>query len=144
MPLGGGTKAAKNDALLMGLTLAQAQSWLTLRGQDLGKAERDFIHDSIQRDFAEREHRERLRRRTWQMGALLAVLFLGIVTGLAWSSRAYLKAEAVLLAERAWPKVLTPRRSSALKPGDHFKECGDCPRWSSCQQANSSMGSPAD
>lgn len=136
-------KAAKKDALLMGLTLAQAQSWLTLRGEDLGKAERDFINDSNQRDFAEREHRERLRRRTWQMGALLGVLFLGIAAGLAWSSRAYLKAEAVMLSEKAWPKVLTPETEQALKPGDHFKECSDCPEMVVVPPGEFTMGSPA-
>ena len=34
---------SKNDALLMGLALAQAQSWLAKRAEDIPEADRDFI-----------------------------------------------------------------------------------------------------
>jgi tetratricopeptide (TPR) repeat protein len=48
-------EASKHDALLLGLALAQAQGWLVQRGQDLSKADREFI-DLSQK--AESERRE--------------------------------------------------------------------------------------
>jgi hypothetical protein len=53
---------SKDDALLMGLALAQAQSWLAKRAEDVPKAERDFIELSRKRDVRERAQRERLQR----------------------------------------------------------------------------------
>ena len=37
---------SKDDALLMGLALAQAQSWLAQRSEDIPEADRDFIVES--------------------------------------------------------------------------------------------------
>jgi hypothetical protein len=48
----------KNDALLMGLSLAQAQDWIVQRGHDLSKSDREFI-DSSQKVEAERREANR-------------------------------------------------------------------------------------
>jgi formylglycine-generating enzyme required for sulfatase activity len=118
---------AKDEALLMGLSLAQAQGWAAKRANDLPPTDRDFIDASVRRDTAERAQREGMRRRAWQMGALAAVLLLGIGSGLGWSNRAYLKARAVTLAEMVWPKVLTVEAERTLAPGRSFQECTHCP-----------------
>jgi len=77
---------ACNDALLMGLSLAEAQQWLARRAEDLSPPDREFIEKSINRELSEREERERervqrenLRRRMLQV----AVVALVLVTGLA-------------------------------------------------------------
>src|SRR5262245_38169757 len=49
---------SRNDALLMGLALAHAQSWLARRAEDLPHADREFIDLSIRREVLEREQRE--------------------------------------------------------------------------------------
>jgi formylglycine-generating enzyme required for sulfatase activity len=119
--------SAKNEALLMGFSLAQAQGWLAQRAEDLPRADREFIDLSVRRDVVERTQREGLRRRTRQMGALACVLLLGIGTGLAWSNRTYLKALAGTWVEAVWPKVLTAEAEDALQPGQIFHECDGCP-----------------
>ncbi len=70
---------SKTDALLMGLALAQAQSWLTRRAGDLPAADREFITLSLQREEAERRQRELVRRRVF--GSAIAAFV--VVTGLA-------------------------------------------------------------
>src|SRR5262249_56621923 len=52
-------EASKNDALLLGLSLAQAQGWLLQRAEDLSRADREFI-DLSQK--AERDRREASRQ----------------------------------------------------------------------------------
>jgi tetratricopeptide (TPR) repeat protein len=47
--------ASKNEALLSGLALAQAQAWLVQRGEDLSKFEREFIDLSQKIDTERRE-----------------------------------------------------------------------------------------
>jgi formylglycine-generating enzyme required for sulfatase activity len=76
------------------------------------------------------------------MGALAAVLILGIAAGLAWSSRAYLEAQAVTWAEVIWPKVLTAAAEQALKSGEDFKECAHCPVMVVVPVGEFEMGSP--
>jgi formylglycine-generating enzyme required for sulfatase activity len=137
-------EGAKNDALLMGFPLAQAQGWLSQRADDLSRADREFIGMSIKRDAAERAQREGLRRRTRQMGVLAGVLLIGIGAGLAWSSRAYLKALAVVGAETVWPKALTAEAEHALQPGQGFKECADCPEMVVVPEGEFMMGSPKE
>jgi formylglycine-generating enzyme required for sulfatase activity len=77
------------------------------------------------------------------MGALVGALLLGIGTGFAWSNQAYLKARAVTLAEVLWPKVLTAEAEHALKRGDNFNECADCPKMVVVPAGEFMMGSPA-
>jgi formylglycine-generating enzyme required for sulfatase activity len=133
---------ARNDALLMGLPLAQAQAWAAQRADDLPPPDRDFIAASARRDAAERAQREGMRRRAWQMGALAAVLLAGIGVGLAWSSRAYLKARAVTLAELVWPRTLPLEAERTRPPGEPFKECADCPEMMVVPARTFTMGSP--
>ena len=74
------------NALLMGLALAQAQSWLVTRAEDLSRADREFIHQSLAREALERQQKERLRRRALWIGAAALVLvtaFAG-VAGYQW------------------------------------------------------------
>ena len=56
---------SKNDALLMGLALAQAQSWLAKRAEDLPAADREFIALS-------RKAEQRRRRRVQALVGVLA------------------------------------------------------------------------
>ena len=135
---------AKADALLLGFKLAQAQSWLVTRAQDLPNADREFIEQSIKRDALEQAQREGLRRRTRQMAALAGALVLGIGAGLAWSNRDYLEARAVVLAEVLWPKVLSGQAERALPPGHNFKECAHCPEMVVVPAGQFTMGSPKD
>ncbi len=79
-------ESGHDDALLMGLALTEAQSWLARRAEDLPDTDRQFIEQSMQREAREREdrereraQRERLRRRMLQV----AVVALILVTGLA-------------------------------------------------------------
>ena len=135
---------SKNDALLMGLALAQGQSWLATRAQDLPNPDCQFIEQSIKRDALERKQREGLRRRTRQMAALAGVLVLGIGAGLAWSNRDYLVARAVELAEMVWPKVLSAEAERALPPGQSFRECAPCPEMVVVPAGEFMMGSPKE
>ena len=62
----------------MGLALAQAQSWLAKRADDLPAVDREFIDQSIKREAAERAQRDacgaaRLRR--------LLVGLIGVLVG---------------------------------------------------------------
>jgi tetratricopeptide (TPR) repeat protein len=55
-------KDSKDDALLLGLALIQAQSWLAQRGEDLSRTDREFITFSLHRAQLERQ-REEVRKR---------------------------------------------------------------------------------
>jgi hypothetical protein len=76
-------EASKNDALLMGLALTQAQGWLMSRLEDLSAVDREFIEASLNRDLLERRHRERLQRRVLfasVAGFLVAIVFGSLAT----------------------------------------------------------------
>src|SRR5262249_5719980 len=64
---------SKNDALLMGLPLAQGQSWLAKRADGIPTAVREFI--VLSRKVAHR----RTRRVQALFGTLAALLLLGVV-----------------------------------------------------------------
>ena len=75
----------RHDALLMGAALAQAQSWLAKRRDDLPVIDRDFIDQSSRR---ERRARSRARR----VQALVYVLLVGSIVGLiGWINQSYLR-----------------------------------------------------
>jgi hypothetical protein len=121
-------EGAKNDALLMGAALTQAQSWLSKRNEDLSVVERDFINQSSRR---ERRARGRARRGR----ALVYMLLVGIITGLVgWINQSYIEEQVRFVTMRPYmltqvrPYVLTTAAERELKPGDFFKECArDCP-----------------
>ena len=71
----GAPAGSKNDALLLGLALAQAQSWQS-RVEDLPKPDREFIDLSLKRDAVERERWKRMRRAMIVVGAAAVVLVL--------------------------------------------------------------------
>jgi formylglycine-generating enzyme required for sulfatase activity len=147
----GTSERSRKDALLMGLSLAQAQSWLAVRAEDLPKTDREFIEQSLKRESEDqaylnllRHRRDLMQRRTRQMAGLAAVLALGIGAGLAWSSRDYLQARAVTLAEAVWPKVLSAEAERALPPKQIFTECAHCPEMVVMPAGEFWMGSPED
>jgi formylglycine-generating enzyme required for sulfatase activity len=140
---------SKQDALLMGAALTQAQSWLSKRREDLSAADRDFIDQS-----SARERRGRTRARRVQ--ALVYVLLVGIILGLIgvinedyvkeqWHwytvTRPYMEAQVR-------PRVLPPADEQALKPKETFKECASeqgkdyCPEMVVVPAGSFMMGSP--
>jgi hypothetical protein len=62
--------SAKSDALLMGASLTQAQSWRAKRGQDLPATDREFIDLSTKRE-------SKARARARHIQALVYVLLVG-------------------------------------------------------------------
>jgi hypothetical protein len=108
---------SKTDALLMGYALAQAQSWLTKRAEDLLRVDKVFIDLSVKRE-------RKARNRAHRIQALVYLLLIGIITGLVgWINQSYL--------ERQWnwfstmrpywlaqmrPYVLTTDVEQALRP----------------------------
>ena len=120
---------SKQDALLMGAPLTQAQSWFAKRWNDLSGVDQAFIEQSVAR---ERKTRARARR----VQILIYVLLVGIIFGLIgvineayvkeqvnwyWTMRPYRVANVD-------PYVLSADAERALKPGATFGECAkDCP-----------------
>ena len=134
---------SKNDALLMGLALAQAQTWLAKRSADIPEAERQFILESW-RARGRRRRRQVLVAVSAAFGLPLA-LFLGVSVYLllltVWR-------QAVIMPRYArsevQPYVLTAAKEQALKPGDSFKECAqDCPEMIVVLAGSFTMGSPS-
>jgi formylglycine-generating enzyme required for sulfatase activity len=137
-------EGSKNDALLMGAALTQAQRWLARR-KDLSVVDRDFIDQS-----AERERKARARARLVQ--AFVYVLLVGMITGLiGWINQSYLKEQTnwywimrPYRVENVTPYVLKPEAERALKPLASFRECAkDCPEMIVIPAGEFTMGSPA-
>src|SRR5262249_23747523 len=121
--------SSKNDALLMGAALTQAQIWFAKRRSDLPVIDQDFIDQNSRR---ERRARSRARR----VQALVYVLLVGSIAGLiGWINQAYLRERVnwyttvrPYMLRQVQPYVLTAAAERALKPGDSFRECAkDCP-----------------
>jgi formylglycine-generating enzyme required for sulfatase activity len=134
----------KNDALLMGAPLMQAQSWFAKRREDLSRVDQAFIEQSVGR---ERKARARIRRAQ----ALVYLLLVGIILGLIGViNQTYLKEQMnwywTMLPYRLAnvdPFVLKPEAEQALKPGDAFRECAkDCPEMIVVPAGEFMMGSP--
>jgi formylglycine-generating enzyme required for sulfatase activity len=137
-------QASKQDALLMGVALAQAQSWLGKRREDLPVVDRNFIDQST-----ERESKVRARARRAQ--ALIYVLLVGIILGLiGLINRAYIEEQVnwywtmrPYMVAQVRPHVLSPDAERALKPGQAFRECAkDCPEMVVVPAGEFMMGSP--
>jgi hypothetical protein len=131
---------SKNDALLMGLALAQAKSWLAKRAPDIPEADRHFIVQS----------RKLARRRRLLAGSLITVLAVGVVFGLAaWVEHdnltalwRYYSTIRPYMVSQVRPHVLTAAAEQALKPGDSFRECAtDCPEMIVVSAGSFTMGS---
>jgi hypothetical protein len=76
---------AKDDALLMGGALTQAQTWLSKRKEDLSPIDQHFIGQSAQQE-------KKIRTRARRVQALVYLLLVGIILGLIGvSNQAYIK-----------------------------------------------------
>jgi hypothetical protein len=138
--------SSKSEALLMGVAMTQAQSWLARRRQELSGVNRDFIDQGTRR---ERKARARARR----LQALVYVLLVGIIVGLIGVIN-----EASIMEQVKWywtmrpyrianfdQHVLGPEAEGALKPGDAFRECArDCPEMVVMPAGEFMMGSPVN
>jgi formylglycine-generating enzyme required for sulfatase activity len=139
-------EGSKNEALLMGAGLTQAQSWLEKRRDDLPVIDRDFIDQSSRR---ERRARSRARR----VQTLVYVLLVGIIAALiGWINQSYLKEQMnwfitmrPYMRAQVQPHVLSAEGERALKPGRAFRECAkDCPEMVVVPAGEFMMGSPAN
>jgi formylglycine-generating enzyme required for sulfatase activity len=136
--------SSKDDALLMGVALAQARSWLGKRREDLPVVDRNFIDQSTRRE-------SKVRARARRAQALIYVLLVGIILGLiGLINRTYIE-EAVnwywtmqpYMVAQVRPYVLSPDAERALKPGQAFRECAkDCPEMVVVPAGEFMMGSP--
>ena len=70
--------SSKNDALLMGLALTQAQSWLSSRANDIPEVDREFI--VLSRKAAQRRRLQRANAR-WRAGVCRHCRAAGAVDG---------------------------------------------------------------
>ncbi len=133
--------ASQAGALLMGLPLTQAQTWLSKRSDDILAADRDFITVSAKAD-------QRQRRR---VQILIGVPVLAIVAVLiGWLNQGYVLAQwrwftviKPYMKTQVQPFVLGSDKERALKPKDSFKECAkDCPEMVVIPAGSFTMGSP--
>jgi formylglycine-generating enzyme required for sulfatase activity len=121
---------SKNDALLMGLALAQAQSWLLKRAEDLPAPDREFIAQSIER---ENQAQARARRIQAAICGLVAAVILGLV---GWIEQSFIKDEWLwwtsqrrFVSANIWPYALNAQAEQALKSSDSFRECAPRLNW---------------
>ena len=121
----------KVDALLMGVALTQAQSWLVKRSDDLPEADRTFIVRS------RKAAQQRKRRVQALIGVLVATMAFG---GAAWWRQDWLKEKTYALL---YVTSLQPALERALKASASFKECRDCPEIIVAPAGRFLMGSPA-
>jgi formylglycine-generating enzyme required for sulfatase activity len=133
--------ASRNDALLMGFALAQAQSWLGKRAEDIPQADREFI-------AASRKVAQRRRLRVQALvGALAAVIVLGFAA--YWNDQVLKGLYHRFAHVRG--HVLTAQNEQMLKPGASFTECVKtdgsyskyCPEMTVVPAGKFMMGSPA-
>jgi len=122
---------SRNDALLMGFALTQAQSWLAKRGTDLPDDDRRFIELS----------RKMTRRRSRRMRLLIGGLALPIAAVLALvmvvvvrSAMRELQVVRPFMDRDVRPYVLTAKAEHTLKPKDTFGECASVPGKDYCPQ----------
>jgi formylglycine-generating enzyme required for sulfatase activity len=121
---------SKNDALLMGLPLKQAQSWLARRADDIPAVDRKFIEPS----------RRTARVRHLRVQGLISVLALALVAGLlAWWQGPWLKEQAYRVAN---VHALRLAEVLSLEKGKTFRDCTDCPEMVVIPSGSFWMGSP--
>lgn len=133
---------SRDAALLMGLAVTNAANWLHQRQADIPAPDREFIALSV----------KTVRARRRRFGALIGVLALAIVAGIAgWMQQRRLDAlwhwytvTRPYMNARVRPYVLSAAAEQALKPKDTFKECsGDCPQMIVIPAGSFAMGSPS-
>jgi hypothetical protein len=121
--------SSKHEALLMGAALAQAQSWLAKRAEDMPRLDREYIALGIERERKERGQKRRVQ-------ALVYVLLVGIIVALVgWINHGYVKEQwnwfttiRPYRIANVDPYVLKPGAERMLKPLASFRECAkDCP-----------------
>jgi formylglycine-generating enzyme required for sulfatase activity len=125
----------KQESLLVGAALTQAEYWLTRRAEDLPAPDREFIARSIVREKKAQAQARRVR-------ALVYSLLVGIIAGLiGWINQSYIKdqwrwyaTERPFLAAKIWPRVLKTPAEQALKPKDTFRECSSDPGKDYCPE----------
>jgi formylglycine-generating enzyme required for sulfatase activity len=121
---------SKNDALLMGFALAQAKRWLTKRREDLSGDDRKFIDQSA----------KEARARQLRLRALVGVLVAAMTAGVAgWLNQGWLEERLYVWRN---VNVLTAAQEKALKSGDPFHECTECPEMIVARAGRFMMGSP--
>ena len=139
----GAPDASKADALLMGLALTQAQSWLGKRAEDILAADREFITLSGK---AEQRRRRRVQ-------VLVGVPVLAIVAVLiGWLNQGYVLEQwrwftviRPYMTAQVRPFALAAAAERALKPKDAFRECAkDCPDMLVIPAGSFVMGSPPE
>jgi len=130
--------STKSDALLMGVSLTQAQSWRANRGDDLPAIDREFIDQSTKRD-------NKVKARARHMRALVYVMLLSVIAGtVGWINQSYLRKRWYRYTQFR-PYVLSADAERALKPGDTFRECAEgCPEMVVVPAGDFMMGSPAN
>jgi len=122
--------AAKPEALLMGVALAQSQSWSASRRPDLATADIAFIEASLRRDNARRRRLQRVRAQIYALLVGIIIIMGGVIE---WDSIAphwhwYTKSLPL-----KWANFdghgLKPEAEKVLEPGSHFQECAGnvCP-----------------
>jgi formylglycine-generating enzyme required for sulfatase activity len=136
---------AKNNALLMGAALTQAQNWGVKRREELSLVDREFIERSAKR---ERTAKARVRDAHALIYALLVVIILGLIGVIN---------QASLLEQWNWWRIMRPYRVAHfddrvltaadernLQPGHPFRECDkDCPEMMVLPAGAFMMGSPS-
>jgi formylglycine-generating enzyme required for sulfatase activity len=123
---------SKNDALLMGLALTKAKSWLGGRPADIPEADREFIALS-------RRVGQRRQRRAQALGGMVAVALVASLVG--WVKHDDLSAlgrEVTItypyMRSHVRPYVLSAAAEQALKPMDAFMECAAEPGKDNCPE----------
>ena len=121
----------KDNALLMGFALTEAQGWLAKRKYNIRKADQTFIVESL----------KSARRRRHRVQALVGALFLAMAANpAAWLNQDWLKEETYAITSMT---VLTTAQERALMAGAAFKECSNCPEMIVVAAGQFMMGSPA-
>jgi formylglycine-generating enzyme required for sulfatase activity len=122
---------SKSDALLMGLSLRQAQGWLARRPNDIPIVDRNFIKLS--------QRSAQLQRLRAQ--GLVALLVIVLAGGFgAWWKGPWLKEQVFWLRH---VHAVAGKKVLALERGKTFDDCVGCPEMVAVPEGNFWMGSPA-